>query len=345
MNRTEEDLRSRKMIWAAITRIMETGGYLQSIADSGPELNRFKHFLEILRGNEPDPRDVTPPADNDPDPWVLPVFPGIRNVPFPDAADFDWVPIVERGYARMRDEALRIRESFMTMSYASSDESQQSKWRQGFVSAFGTRIPQNYFAPGTIPEQAIAMLESLAADDYAGFSHYPFADAFYSWLDPKYTVRGHHSADNFRVRCQLALDIPDDCFLRVAGESRTWQEGKVLLLDDSFYHEAVNKSDRHRLVFLTDFWNPDLTIPERRALKAAFGKKEIRLLFLNMRELPQPIIDQFMPLFAAVDRDDPDISSRWTSEPDASHIPDVIARIRQMHVEAGQKRASEPAAT
>ena len=340
MKRTTEDLHSRKMIWDAMTRIMETGGYLQSIFDGGPELDRVKHFLEILRGNEPDLRDANPPAATDPDPWVLPVFPEIRNVPFPDPADFEWVPLVERGYARLRDEALRIRESFMTMSYATSDETQKSKWRQGFVSAFGTRIPRNYFAAGTIPEQAIAMLESLPADDYAGFSHYPFADAFYSWLDPKYAVRAHYSADNFRVRCQLALDIPDDCFLRVAGESRTWQEGKVLLLDDSFYHDAMNNSDRHRLVFLTDFWNPDLTIAERRALKAGFGKKEIRLLILNMRELPQSIIDQFMPVFEAVDREDPGISSRWTNNPDASHIPDVIARIRQLHLEAAQKSAT-----
>ena len=345
MSRTQEDLDSRKMIWAAITRIMETGGYLQSIVDGGPELDRVRHFLEILRGNEPDLRDANPPSATDPNPWVLPVFPGIRNVPYPDPADFEWVPAVERGYARMRDEALRIRESFMTMSYAGADETRQSKWRQGFVTAFGTRLPRAFYAPGTIPEQAIAMLESLSADDYAGFSHYPFADAYYSWLDPKYVVRGHYSADNFRVRCQLALDIPDDCVLRVAGESRTWQEGKVLLLDDSFYHEAVNNSDRHRLVFLTDFWNPDLTIPERRALKAAFGKKEIRLLFMTMREVPQPLIDLFIPVFDAVDRDDPDIASRWTTQPDDSHIPDVIARIRQLHLEAAQKRATAPALT
>src|SRR5215510_6068716 len=236
MKRTAEDLSSRKMVWDAMTRIMETGGYLQSIFDGGPELDRVKHFLEILRGNEPDPRDLNPPGDLDSDPWVLPLFPGIRNVPSPERSDFEWVPLIEQGYARMREEALRLRESFMIMSYAATDEAQQSKWRQGFVSAFGTRIPQDYYAAGTIPEQAVATLRTLPVDDFAGFSHHPFADAYYSWLDPKYHVHGHHSADNFRVRCQLALDIPDDCFLRVAGEARTWHEGKALLFDDSFYH-------------------------------------------------------------------------------------------------------------
>jgi aspartate beta-hydroxylase len=340
MKRTAEDLNSRKMIWDAMARVMETGGYLQSILDGGPELDRVKHFVEVLRGNEPDLRDANPPSDTDPDPWVLPVFPGIGNVPFPDPADFEWVPLVERGYARMREEALRIRESFMIMSYSGTDESQQSKWRQGFVSTFGTRIPRDFYAAGTIPEQAIAMLETLPVDDYAGFSHYPFADAFYSWLDPKFTVRGHHSADNFRVRCHLALDTPEESFLRVAGESRTWHDGRALLFDDSFYHEAVNNSERHRLVFITDFWNPGFTMAERRALKAGFGKHEIRLLTLNMREVPQSIIDQFMPVFESVDREDPGISSRWTRKPDASHIPDVIARIRQLHLEAAQKNAA-----
>jgi aspartate beta-hydroxylase len=340
MDRTKEDLRSRKMVWDAIARIMETGGYLQSIFDGGPELDRVKHFLEILRGNEPDLRETTPLSDNDPDPWVLPVFPGIRNIPFPDPADFEWVPLIERSYAAMREEAHRIRESFMIMSYAGTDESQESKWRQGFVSAFGTRIPRGFYAAGTIPEQAIAMLETLPVDEYAGFSHHPFADAFYSWLDPRYHVRGHHSADNFRVRCHLALDTPQEAFLRVAGEPRTWHDGKALLFDDSFFHEAVNNSDQHRLVFITDFWNPDLTIAERRALKAGLGKQEIRLLILHMRELPQAIIDQFMPVFASVDRDDPEISSRWMKPPDTSHIAGVIARIRQLHLDAAKKSAA-----
>jgi hypothetical protein len=340
MKRTSEDLRSRRMIWDAMTRIMETGGYFQSIFDGGPELDRVKHFLEILRGNEPDPRDVNPPGDLDPDPWVLPLFPGIRNVPFPDPPDFEWVPLIEQEYARLREEALRLRESFMIMSYAASDESQEAKWRQGFVSAFGTRIPHDYFSAGTLPEQAMSMLDALPADDFASFSHHPFADAFYSWLDPGYTVRAHHSADNFRVRCHLALDIPDDCFLRVAGESRTWQAGRALLFDDCFYHEAVNNGDQHRLVFITDFWNPGLTMAERNALKAGFGKKEIRLLILHMRELPQSIIDQFMPVFESVDNNDAHISSRWTQKPDDSHIADVIARIRQLHLEVAQKNAT-----
>jgi hypothetical protein len=344
MKRNTEDLQSLRMIWGAMTRIMETGGYMQSIMEGGPELDRVKHFLEILRGNEPDPRDANPPGPNEANPWVLPVFPGIRNVPWPNPAEFKWAPIMEEGYARLREEALRIRASFMTISYTGTDDSQKAKWRQGFVSAFGTQIPRGFFAPGTLPEEALALLKRLPPDDYAGFSHHPFADAFYSWLDPRCSIRGHYSADNLRIRCQLALDIPDDCYLRVAGESRTWQEGKVLLLDDSFFHDAANNSDRHRLVFLTDFWNPDLTIPERRALKAGFGKKEIRQLILNMREVPQPVIDQFMPVFAAVDREDPELSARWTKQPDASHVPGVIARVRQLHLEAAQKKAAGAAA-
>lgn len=337
MIRTEEDLRARKMIWGAISRIMETGGFFSSMAAAGPELKRFNHYLAMLRGDEPDPRDITPPGDNDIDPWVLPVFPGLRNEPWPNPNDYAWAPIVERFYEPLRAEAHRIRESFMTMSYASADATQQAKWRQGFVSAFGTRLPNAFFAAGTIPSEAHKLMDLLPADDYAGNSHYPFADAFYSWLDPKYKVKGHHSADNFRVRCQLALDIPGDCFLKVAGEERTWTEGKVLLLDDSFWHEAVNNSDKHRLVFLTDFWHPDITVPERRALRAAFGKKEVRLLFLHMRELPQAIIDQFMPLFEEVDRTDAEIGKRWTSTPDTSHVPEVLAKIRQMHLELAKR--------
>jgi beta-hydroxylase len=42
----------------------------------------------------------------------------------------------------------------------------------------------------------------------------------------------------------------------VADEIRSWQEGRSLIFDDSFDHEAWNDSDRHRVVLFVDFVRP-----------------------------------------------------------------------------------------
>ena len=60
-----------------------------------------------------------------------------------------------------------------------------------------------------------------------------------------------------RLTAHLALDIPEgDVGIRVANETRRWEEGKVLVFDDSFEHEVWNNSDKERAILLINFWNP-----------------------------------------------------------------------------------------
>jgi aspartate beta-hydroxylase len=62
--------------------------------------------------------------------------------------------------------------------------------------------------------------------------------------------------------------------LRVGGETHAWREGRCVTFDDSFEHEAWNRSDRDRVVLILDSWNPDLSEVERLAvtdLVAAIG--------------------------------------------------------------------------
>jgi aspartate beta-hydroxylase len=60
--------------------------------------------------------------------------------------------------------------------------------------------------------------------------------------------------------------IPDDCALRVGGEDHHWREGEVVVFDDTYEHEAWNRSERTRVVMIFDLWNPFLSLPERAVL-------------------------------------------------------------------------------
>lgn len=61
-----------------------------------------------------------------------------------------------------------------------------------------------------------------------------------------------------------------------------WQEGRCLVFDDSFEHEAWNHNDRARMVLLIQFWHPDLSAAEIWALK------ELRPYSPFYREAAQP---------------------------------------------------------
>ena len=58
--------------------------------------------------------------------------------------------------------------------------------------------------------------------------------------------------------------------IRVARESRTWEEGKCIVFDDSFEHEVIHDGSRNRFVLLINFFHPEL--PEADWSEVAKGK-------------------------------------------------------------------------
>ncbi|HEV8408169.1 MAG TPA: aspartyl/asparaginyl beta-hydroxylase domain-containing protein, partial [Sphingomicrobium sp.] len=54
------------------------------------------------------------------------------------------------------------------------------------------------------------------------------------------------------------------------NETRQWEEGKLLIFDDSMEHEAKNPSQELRIILLFDIWRPELTMEERSAMSAVF---------------------------------------------------------------------------
>jgi hypothetical protein len=90
---------------------------------------------------------------------------------------------------------------------------------------------------------------------------------FFSVLKAGTTIKPHFGPTNARLRLHLGLDIPNDCWLEVAGERRAWKQGECLLFDDSFLHQACNESETDRVVLIVDLWHPELRSEEAEALK------------------------------------------------------------------------------
>ena len=104
----------------------------------------------------------------------------------------------------------------------------------------------------------------------------PLLEMHFSVLEPGAVIAPHCDLWNFSVNLHLAVDIPGNCGITVANETRTWEEGKCLLFDYSYLHNAWNHSDRRRVCLLVDLWHPDLSMAERSAL--TFLIKTIREL-------------------------------------------------------------------
>ncbi|CAH0562591.1 unnamed protein product [Brassicogethes aeneus] len=88
----------------------------------------------------------------------------------------------------------------------------------------------------------------------------------FSVMHPGTHVWPHCGPTNCRLRAHLGLEVPSNTYIRVAEETRSWENGKVLIFDDSFEHEVWHNGSQFRLVLIVDVWHPELTAQEIKGL-------------------------------------------------------------------------------
>jgi beta-hydroxylase len=83
--------------------------------------------------------------------------------------------------------------------------------------------------------------------------------AFFSILSPGKHLGEHRGPWRGVLRYHLALAVPqpaDAAGIRVGGEVAHWEEGRSLLFDDGYQHEAWNDTDGVRVVLFVDVLRP-----------------------------------------------------------------------------------------
>jgi len=90
-------------------------------------------------------------------------------------------------------------------------------------------------------------------------------NAFFSILAPRYHIPPHHGPSRALLRVHLGLKVPrdrDNCWIRVDDQILRWQDGRVMVFDDTYEHEVRNDTDDERVVLFLDFDRP-MDLPGR----------------------------------------------------------------------------------
>ncbi len=83
--------------------------------------------------------------------------------------------------------------------------------------------------------------------------------AMFSILEPGKRLPPHRGPYNGVLRLHLGLLIPEPrerVAIRVGPEQHHWAEGRVLIFDDAYEHEAWNETAQVRVVLFVDFERP-----------------------------------------------------------------------------------------
>lgn len=201
-------------------------------------------------------------------------FPGLPQIQFYDPADFEWAAAVEAEAAGIREEIRSLlaigTEGFRP--YIQSDPNRpriddnqlldRPDWSALFLCENGrmsqdviARCPRTWAAVNAAPLPRIVNSPTV----------------MFSLLRAGARITPHTGVHNARLICHLPLIVPPDCGFRVGNETRQWQEGKLLIFDDSIEHEAWNNSSEDRIVLIFDIWRPELDDRERREVGALFS--------------------------------------------------------------------------
>lgn len=175
----------------------------------------------------------------------------VGDHPFFDTSHFPWVKNLEANWRTIRDEleSLLSRRlnliNLQDLSKEYDDLTNDSLWKTFVLFGFGTR---NERSCRLCPETT-RLVDQVPGIHSAGFSV----------LGPRKHVPPHRGLYKGLLRCHMGLIVPEPksaCRLRVDREIRNWEEGKMLIFDDSFQHEVWNDTDKDRVVLLLDFVRP-----------------------------------------------------------------------------------------
>jgi aspartyl/asparaginyl beta-hydroxylase (cupin superfamily) len=184
-------------------------------------------------------------------------LPGVPARMFHDPAGFEWVKPLEDAFPVIRDELLGVlREDGVGFkAYMSEANMRLAGWNTFNFFFYGRKVEENC---ERCPETT-RVLESLP--------RFERDHVMFSALNPRSHIPPHTGPMNGIVRGHLALVAAPGSYIRVGDQQRTWEEGKVLVFDDSFEHEVWNHSDCVRIVLFMNFWHPCFTPAEIAVLE------------------------------------------------------------------------------
>ena len=173
------------------------------------------------------------------------------DTPVYENSRFPWVEEIEAGWHDVReelDEIMAFRDdmpSFHEILKEVSTITSDNDWKTFFLQGVGMNCREN----ARRCPKTMALLRKIPNS----------STAFFSILSPHKHIPPHRGAYNGVLRLHLGLMVPeprDQCRIRVADQYRYWEEGKVLIFDDTFNHEVWNDTEGYRVVLFVDFARP-----------------------------------------------------------------------------------------
>ena len=178
---------------------------------------------------------------------------GLTSKPWHDTKDYLFIAKLEAGYSDIKAELLNNLENRSQLFTGETENLHVGgQWTELRLksSGYGFSDYTMYF------EKTMKHIKDCGQD---------FTSIKISAIQPGTHIRTHTGPSNERLRLHLTLIHEGGARIRVGKEWHTWEEGKMIMFDDSWEHEVLHTGHSIRVVLIMDIWHPELP-PEKRVV-------------------------------------------------------------------------------
>jgi beta-hydroxylase len=175
----------------------------------------------------------------------------VGNPPIYDNAVFPWTKTIERDWRAVRAELDRVLTrkdelpGFHELATDVATISQDRGWKTFVLAGYSFRSAKNI---------------EVCPRTWAACQNIPgLTTVMFSILEPGKHLPPHRGPYNGVLRLHLGLIVPEpreQLGIRVDKDIYRWREGKAVIFDDAYEHEAWNRTPHTRVVLFVDFRKP-----------------------------------------------------------------------------------------
>ncbi len=180
---------------------------------------------------------------------LMNLFSKLPTAPIIETDLIDDLAILRNNWEVIRDEALSLSEDGEIkaadgLNDAGFNSFFRHGWTRFYLKWYGDPLPS---AVRKCPK-TLEVLKQTPSIKAAMFASLPSGGKLMPHRDP--------FAGSLRYHLGLKTPNSDECFILVDGQKHSWRDGEDVLFDETYIHEAHNRTDENRIILFCDVTRP-----------------------------------------------------------------------------------------
>lgn len=180
---------------------------------------------------------------------LMVLFSKVPTTPFISVKYFPELKVLEDNWKIFREEALRLSKQQEIKAAANHDDIGFNSffkygWKRFYLKWYDARHPSAL----ELCPKSVALLASIPSVKAAMFAELPSQGKLNRHRDPY--------AGSIRFHMGLITPNNDKCYIEVDGERYSWRDGEAVMFDETYIHEAHNKTKQNRIILFCDIERP-----------------------------------------------------------------------------------------